>query len=79
MAPRGEDIDEDLGGSPPDTPTNLEITDWDETSVKLKWNASVNDGGAPITGYVIEYKGRTDEDWTKGPKVFRNSNPLAIH
>ena len=36
MAPRGEDAEVDEGGRAPDPPTNLEITDWDATLVKLK-------------------------------------------
>ena len=31
-----------------------EIIDYDEHSVKLKWDAPVRDGGTPITGYIIE-------------------------
>lgn len=37
--------------APPGLP---EIIDWDEHSVKLKWEKPVRDGGAPITGYIIE-------------------------
>ena len=36
MAPRGEDAEASEGGAPPQPPTNLEVTDWDATSVKLK-------------------------------------------
>ena len=37
MPPRGEDADLDEGeGAAPEAPTNIEITDWDATSVKLK-------------------------------------------
>jgi hypothetical protein len=36
MAPRGEDAEASESGSPPPPPTNLEVTDWDATSVKLK-------------------------------------------
>lgn len=33
-----------------------EITDFDEKSVKLKFKAPRNDGGAPVTHYIIEAK-----------------------
>jgi len=70
MAPRNEDdLEGQEGGSPPDSPSSLEIADWDATTVKLKWKAPANDGGAPITFYLLEYKCRTDEDWQEGPKV----------
>jgi hypothetical protein len=39
MAPRGEDAEagsSEGGGAPPQPPTNLEITDWDATTVRLK-------------------------------------------
>ena len=38
MAPRGEDaeVSSSEGGAPPQPPTNLEITDWDATTVRLK-------------------------------------------
>lgn len=34
----------------------MELTDWDKDHADLKWQKPDNDGGAPITGYVIEYK-----------------------
>jgi hypothetical protein len=39
MAPRGEDAEASNsdGGAPPQPPTNLEVTDWDATTVKLKY------------------------------------------
>jgi hypothetical protein len=40
MAPRGEDAEatsSEDGGAPPQPPTNLEITDWDATTVRLKY------------------------------------------
>jgi len=77
MAPRnGDDMDmEEEGGSPPDAPLNLEVSDWDATTVKLKWKAPANDGGAPITFYCLEYKCRTDEEWQEAPKVKAGKSP----
>lgn len=40
----------------PSKPNNVEIVDWDKDHADLKWTKPNNDGGAPITGYVIEYK-----------------------
>jgi Fibronectin type III domain. len=31
-----------------------EIADWDKDYVDLTWSPPHNDGGAPVTGYVIE-------------------------
>jgi len=41
----------------------LEIEDWDVDRVDLKWAAPKNDGGAPITGYVIERKEKLHSSW----------------
>lgn len=40
----------------PGKPTGVEVVDWDKDHADLKWNKPENDGGAPITGYIIEYK-----------------------
>lgn len=40
----------------PSKPNNVEVVDWDKDHADLKWTKPDNDGGAPITGYVIEYK-----------------------
>jgi len=72
MAPRGEvedDLSEDIGGKPPAAPSGLEYTDWNENSVKLKWKPSEDDGGCAINAYIIEFKGKGDEEWQKGPDV----------
>lgn len=39
---------------PPAAPGLPEIIDWSENMVKLKWERPIRDGGAPITGYIIE-------------------------
>ena len=40
----------------PDAPGAPDIVDWDKHRVDLKWKAPKRDGGAPITGYIIEKK-----------------------
>jgi hypothetical protein len=40
----------------PGKPTGLEVVDWDKEHAELKWEKPENDGGAPITGYIIEFK-----------------------
>lgn len=43
--------------------------DWDKDHADLKWEKPENDGGAPITGYVIEYKEKFGKDWVTGKEV----------
>lgn len=52
--------------SPPGMP---EIVDYDEHMVKLKWDPPVRDGGAPITGYVVEVMDKNDGKFVKAVEV----------
>ena len=40
----------------PGKPSVPTLEDWDVDRVDLKWEAPKNNGGAPITGYIIEKK-----------------------
>jgi len=76
MPPRGEDPDiedEEGGGPAPGSPTDLEIVDWDATTVKLKWKAPSMD--IPITFFIMEYKAKTETEWQQGPKVKPTKSP----
>lgn len=42
-----------------------EIIDWDENHVSLKWEPPIRDGGAPITGYVIEFMDKESGEFVK--------------
>ena len=41
---------------PPSSPTDLNIVDFDEESVTLRWAKPQNDGGKPISNYIIQKK-----------------------
>ena len=51
----------DIPGKP-DVPV---IDDWDDKSVTLKWKEPKSNGGAPITGYVIEAKEKFQTTWNE--------------
>ncbi|KAF0296563.1 Twitchin [Amphibalanus amphitrite] len=53
----------------PGKPGNVELTDWDKDHADLKWTKPENDGGAPITGYVIEFKEKFSNDWVEGKYI----------
>lgn len=53
----------------PSKPNNVEVVDWDKDHADLKWTPPDSDGGAPITGYVIEFKEKFGKDWSKGIEV----------
>ena len=40
----------------PGKPGNAEVVDWDADHADITWTKPENDGGSPITGYMIEYK-----------------------
>ena len=52
----------------PGKPTDVTPTDWDKDHVDLKWTGPTNDGGSPITGYIVEKKDKYG-DWEKAAEV----------
>lgn len=66
----------------PDTPGKPEFKDWARDHVDLKWKAPESDGGAPITGYIIEKKDNLTNKWqkvleTNTPKTEARVNDLV--
>ncbi|KAF7660448.1 hypothetical protein LDENG_00280920 [Lucifuga dentata] len=49
--------------SPPAKPT---VIDSSRSSVTLSWNKPLFDGGAVVTGYKVEYRKTTEDDWSVG-------------
>ncbi|CAN9499142.1 unnamed protein product [Ophioblennius macclurei] len=50
----------------PSPPAKPMVIDSSRSSITLSWNKPLFDGGATVTGYKVEYKKSTEEDWTVG-------------
>lgn len=49
----------------PDAPGKPDFKDWAKDHAVITWKAPESDGGAPITGYIIEKKDNNTTKWTK--------------
>lgn len=58
----------------PNPPRDVEVFDWTETTLSVKWVAPDSDGGSPITGYVVEYKEKMASTW----KSYIESDPTKL-
>ena len=66
----------------PGAPGRPEPTDWDKDFVDLKWEPPKNDGGAPITGYIVEKKEKGTGKWVKAVETagqFRDGARVTNH
>ncbi|VDM27409.1 unnamed protein product, partial [Hydatigera taeniaeformis] len=52
---------------PPGAPNGLEVADVDAEEVTLTWIKPRQDGGSKITGYTVEYKPASSDEWIKAP------------
>uniref|UniRef100_A0A1I7XRB2 non-specific serine/threonine protein kinase n=1 Tax=Heterorhabditis bacteriophora TaxID=37862 RepID=A0A1I7XRB2_HETBA len=62
----------------PGKPQNPEVTDWDADRVSLAWEPPASDGGAPITQYIIEKKGKHGREWQECGKVSGDQTSAEI-
>lgn len=53
----------------PGAPGLPELVDWNENSVKLKWEPPIRDGGAPIEKYILEVMDKDSGEWVKAAEV----------
>lgn len=58
----------------PSPPTDIAVKDVYADRCTLSWKAPVDDGGAELTGYVIERKEEDDDFWTTLPDVVSNTS-----
>lgn len=49
----------------PDAPQNLQPSEITKSSVTLTWEQPENNGGSPVTGYMVERKPAESTRWTK--------------
>jgi ADP-ribosylglycohydrolase len=49
----------------PQRPRDVEVVEVMKNSAKITWNAPENDGGSPITGYIIERTLAGKERWLR--------------
>ena len=49
----------------PGKPRSLEIVKTLKNGASLKWQAPASDGGAPITGYVLEHRVESGVKWVR--------------
>jgi len=66
------------GATAPDAPTSLSTTPA-STQVALTWSAPGDDGGSPITDYIVQYKASADSTWlTFNDGTSTNTNATVI-
>lgn len=62
----------------PDAPGKPAITDWDKDHVDLEWTPPKNDGGSPITGYIIQKKEKGSPYWINAVNVPARKNAATV-
>ena len=61
----------------PGPPIDLEIVDWDQESVDLKWKRPLDDSGSEITGFLIEKKDKSG-NWTRAHEALGSFLKCAV-
>uniref|UniRef100_A0A3P9CQI4 Titin n=1 Tax=Maylandia zebra TaxID=106582 RepID=A0A3P9CQI4_9CICH len=62
----------------PSPPAKPRIIDSTKTTVTLSWNKPLFDGGAPVTGYRVEYRKTLDDEWIVGVQNTKNTEFTVV-
>uniref|UniRef100_A0A8C6UBN4 Titin n=1 Tax=Neogobius melanostomus TaxID=47308 RepID=A0A8C6UBN4_9GOBI len=62
----------------PSPPAKPKIVDSTKTTVTLSWNKPLFDGGAPVTGYRVEYRKSLDDEWFVGVQNTKNTEFTVV-
>lgn len=63
----------------PGKPGAPEPEDWTANHVELKWTEPPNDGGSPITGYIVEMKDKYSPLWEKALETAIPTPTAIVH
>lgn len=62
----------------PSPPAKPKIIDSTKSTVTLSWNKPLFDGGAPVTGYRVEYRKTLDDEWIVGVQNTKNTEFTVV-
>lgn len=62
----------------PEAPGKPDVKDWSRNHADLKWAPPKEDGGAPITGYIVEKKDPAGNKWIKVLEVPGNKTEAKV-
>lgn len=56
----------------------LHVTDVQRNSISIKWKPPTDDGGSPLTGYIVEKRPEENRYWSKVEKVNKATTELCV-
>ena len=56
----------------------LAVTDVQRNSISIKWKPPTDDGGSPLTGYIVEKRPEENKYWSKVEKVNKDTTELCV-
>lgn len=55
----------------------IEVIDVQRNSISIKWKPPTDDGGSPVTGYIVEKREENKSYWSKVDKVDAQTTQLC--